>query len=172
MKVQLDQDRQIRYFADWLMDTTEGAKRLVPEAEIAEQIKSIRKRFNSRYAKERVHAGHVYSWITRARIVLEQENGLTLWNVWGTGYRVATPQETAIFAMRRLKSVVTQARRVSNLVEMVEPKYLPEAFRQVFYHAAKGLEDVRSKAKRFMVTWQQETQKKLNKGETNVQPRR
>jgi hypothetical protein len=99
-------------------------------------------------------------WITRTRAYLETEKGVTLFNIKGLGYKVADASECALYSMFTLRRVVRLADRTYRLVDIVERKYIPSAFKKVFLETEGGIRQLSRKGRRFLLTWE-----KLRKGD-------
>ena len=116
-------------------------------SEISEEMKSIKK------SRENISFGSLYDVICRVRERLETAHGVTLWNEHGLGYKLASPKQTALFGLRLVKRMVVLAGRTERIVPIIDRKYVPEAFEEVFGKAEGQLRQLHSNGKRFLKVW-------------------
>lgn len=123
-----------------------GGKVLTYKA-ISEEMKAIKK------SREDVSFGSLYDAICKVRERLEVAHGLTLWNEKGVGYKLASPKQTALFGLRLVKRMVVLAGRTERIVPIIDRKYVPEAFEEVFGKAEGQLKQLHTNGKRFLKVW-------------------
>ena len=74
----------------------------------------------------------VRNFICSARKVLENKKGMSIWNVSGKGYRIATENEKAIFLVRHAHKTIKHAERANRLYVITDRKLIPGAVEKVF----------------------------------------
>jgi hypothetical protein len=136
----------------------QGDKEVLSAKEIAQKIKSFREQdrdFRS------VTQDQCQTILCQARKHVELTYRLTIWNVHGQGWRLATPKETAYYGMASTKKLLVLADRTRRLADIVDKKYLPEAFEHVFGSTDAGVKTMLQKGKKFLLMWVEKENKPL-----------
>lgn len=110
-------------FASWFL--VAGRTKLVSIMECAKAIANINPDID-------VTDKTVQGYISQIRRVLEHKKGVSIWNVKGEGYRIATEPEKAIFLVKGTHRVLKLAERVSRLYVITDKKLIPGAINTVF----------------------------------------
>ena len=89
------------------------------------------------------------SYVGSAREHLERNKGVTIWNVLGKGWRIATEKEKAIHLIRSARTTIKWGERAVRLYEITEHKLIPDAIKYVFGSSAKAMEQVKGYEHKF-----------------------
>jgi hypothetical protein len=81
--------------------------------------------------------------------------------VHGQGWRLATPKETAYYGMAFTKKLLVMADRTRRLSDIVDRKYLPEAFEAVFGDTNTSVKTMLGRGKKFLTMWVEKENKPL-----------
>jgi len=132
---------------DWIY---KQGDRVLSAKEIGERIKIYRQQDGD---KRPVTVEQLGTMLCQARKYCELNHRLTIWNVRGIGWRIATPRETAYYGMATTKKLLVLADRTRRLADIVDRKYIPEAFEHVFGNTDNGIKTMLQKGKRFLLMW-------------------
>ena len=118
-------------FVAWFLKSGKG--KIVTQMDIAKFLSSI----VDRDITDRT----VSSFITHGREVLENKKAMSIWNIRGEGYRLATEKEKAIFLVRHTRKTLKYADRATRLYLITDHRMLPDAVKSVFgtKEKARGL---------------------------------
>lgn len=141
---------------DWIH---KNGDKVLSAKEIAGRIKDYRAQDQSFGP---VTQDQVQSILCQARKHCELTFKLTIWNVRGQGWRIATPRETAYYGMHSTKKLLVLADRVRRLVDIVDKKYIPEAFDKVFGSTEDGVRSIVSRGKGFLLMWAKKQQEETS----------
>lgn len=129
--------------AKWIVDGTQNGN-IFPHEKIAKKIIDIRE---DRWKKgmrdieddpDVVMEKDLVGWITGARKYTELYLNCTLQNVRGQGWRASTERETAFAYAHTMRKTLSWAVRCERLGLIANPKYIPDAIKEVF-SKAEGL---------------------------------
>jgi hypothetical protein len=133
---------------DWI--SKQPGDKVLSAKEIASRIKGFREQDGDH---RNVTVDQLNSILCQARKHCELTYKLTIWNVHGQGWRIATPRETAYYGMAATKKLLVLADRTRRLCDIVDRKYIPEAFEQVFGSTDNGVKTMLSRGKSFLLMW-------------------
>ena len=123
MQAKSERQNNVGKFTAWFLKT--GKSNLVSLIECARFLHSIIPGLD---ITDRTVAGYV----THARRVLEQKKGMSIWNIKGKGWRIATENEKAIFLVKTTHRTLKNAERVQVLYGCTDRRLIPDALVQVF----------------------------------------
>ena len=86
--------------------------------------------------------GQVCSFISEAKRIVERNLDVTIWNIHGEGWRIASKLETAVVMYRSAKKTVRYAERTADLYSLTDKKQLPEALKIVFKNSPKAQKEL------------------------------
>ena len=135
---------------DWIHKETAGRENALTPKEIATRVRIFRKQMGK---DKPVTADQLGSILCQARKHMELTHGVTLWNVRGIGWRSASPKETAYYGMSSTKKLLVLGDRVRRLSDIVDRKYIPEAFEKVFGSTDEGVRSLLGRGKGFLLMW-------------------
>jgi hypothetical protein len=95
----------------------------------------------------------IHGAVCKARSYLELNYRVTIWNLRGYGFRVATPDELAMYTARSVRRTITMADRTVRLTDIVDRKRMPQALRIVFEDNKGRIKTLGFKGKKFMSTF-------------------
>lgn len=131
VSVKVVRPRIAEEIGDWMYHRGRGG-RVFSDEEIAKQIKLFRIRHKLNQANDAVRRKDVVAFIPRMRMYLEVEHKVTVVRERGRGYKIASPQEAAVFAMQTARTTTRWVERSVRLIDIVDVKYLPRAYNKVF----------------------------------------
>ena len=151
---------------DWLMvESGREAWNTVSYEKIAKEFKRLRDLTSSSKAGRPVTEEELRKVVSETRSYLESHHKTTLYNVRGQGYKIATPEEVALYTAKFFKRTILYADRTYRLVEIVDRKYIPSALRTVFCDNEGRIKSLSLKGKKFLGTFvsylREEEKKKL-----------
>lgn len=128
LKAQKVKQTQVGKFVAWFLNR---GKRIVTIQECAEFLSSI-------IIDKDITDKRVQGIITLARKTLEEKKGMSIWNVRGEGYRIASEKEKAVFLCRTTRTVLKNAERAARLYVITDKKLIPQAVQEVYGNPAKA----------------------------------
>lgn len=128
---------------DELSDWMYGQQDVMSYDQIAKKIKVFGKLASVNQEK----VGHV---ISRCRTVMELRYKTTLINIRGLGYKVATPDETALTTAKWVKRTIMYADRTYRLVDITDRKLIPNALKKVFMDSEGRIRTLSNRGKKFI----------------------
>ena len=105
--------------------------------------------------------GQVCSFISEAKRIVERELGVTIWNIHGEGWRIASKLETAVVMYRSAKKTVRYAERTADLYSLTDKKHLPEALKKVFNNSPKAQRELTEYNSKFKKLFKSESFKSI-----------
>jgi len=120
----------MKHLSDYYQDLTEWfykqpVTRVLTYEMIGREMKRLRK-------KGDVTQTDVGKAVSMCRVEMELSKGTTIINVPRQGYKLATPKELAIHAMKSGKRTMHWADRTYRALEITNRKLIPEALKKVF----------------------------------------
>lgn len=95
-----------------------------------------------------------HSFMSEVRRILETDKKVTLYNVRGHGYKIASPVECARFTAQMTKRAVLMAERVSTrLFPIVDKRLFVSEFKTLYSDAERGVELAYQHGRKLLDQW-------------------
>lgn len=128
LRAKKEAEGQLAKFVSWFLKV--GQKKIVSKMDIAQ--------FLSGYMIGDITDARVGFMVTQARRILEDRKGMSIWNVKGEGYRIATEKEKAKFLVFHTNRALKAAERVTRLYVCTDRRLIREAIDEKFGSQAKA----------------------------------
>lgn len=122
---------------------------------IACKIRDIRVARNLPKGNAPVTQEELNRWIAQTRQYLELHKGCTLWNFRGAGYRIASPDELAVYTAKSVRRTIVMADRTTRLLDIVDRKKMPTALRAVFTDEEGKIRHVGKTGRKYLEAFKQ-----------------
>ena len=120
---------------------------------IAKKIKAIKREKQMPDRADPITLSDVAREVSRCRADLEIRYKTTLYNIKGVGYKITSPQELAMYTAKSFRRTIMSADRTYRLVDIVDRKFIPYAFAQVFSKTEGRIKGLSKHGKKFVETF-------------------
>ena len=121
--------------------------------ELADIIKKFRNKNGRSGNGNVVTFEELHRYVSKAREYLELEYKCTIWNLRNLGFRVATPDELAMYTARSVRRTIMIADRTVRLTNIVDRRKMPYALQVTFKDNEQRIKTLGVRGKRFMSTF-------------------
>lgn len=139
-----------------------GTEKTFTKEELAQVAKTAWKKKSGKDVD--VTVGRFGLIMARTREYLELEEEMTVRTIPRQGYKLATPREATMLAVRMYKSFLTRGARVQRILPLAEGKYMSEAVRKEFELSQQDCDKLLSGGTKFLTVCAETT---AVKGEAN-----